>query len=519
MTTNQNSNRNSIAKITSGILALILAACSLSPAENTVTTETQPSLVPNTPTYTATASQTPTVESTATIEPSPTLVPTKSPEQVLVEFKESEEYKKGLEDYLNAMGLEAEAVTIQLVQKEINGQQIDFLEVEPNQDKLTPLQQKYIDVYKISPIAGLGENGEWSIYSAYPRNLADLNNLILEVPVVSSDKNVENIANQIFMSGELDSSVVFKNFSSADWKKLIANWDSIQAQLTSHKLPNDYKYDWSHADRVVNLAKSKNMSLRAQHLLWGGDVPDSIYNSGFKPDEIEKVAEFIVKARVVKYLNDINQWDIADEWAATVTYPHDKWPFWLDNLGFPEAISKVSDWVIEVDPNIEQVIIEDAMLYLPTNRSNWSSNFWTLLNYVKKNNLPVKRVGIENNFSVFNPPPLLKQQKELQRIFDLGFQSTSETTVVTGNDAGIWVYDRIQTPDDILLSQAQIYGDNLLVYLLVDSDQYGLGGISNATEWYTRAGIPNANSMILDKNLQPTPAFYRILQILYNNLP
>jgi len=78
MNTKPISKTNPNAKIISCILALILAGCSLSPAENTATTETQPSLVPNTPTYTATASQTPTAEPTATIEPSPTLVPTKS---------------------------------------------------------------------------------------------------------------------------------------------------------------------------------------------------------------------------------------------------------------------------------------------------------------------------------------------------------------------------------------------------------------------------------------------------------
>ena len=101
---------------------------------------------------------------------------------------------------------------------------------------------------------------------------------------------------------------------------------------------------------------------------------------------------------------------------------------------------------------------------------------------------------------------------------DMGFKVTSETTVVSGNPNAMWIYDPIRTPKDPLIEQANIYGDNLLTYLNLHADQYGLGGISNADEWYRRAGFTNANAMILDDNHQPTPAFYRLLQVLYSNL-
>jgi hypothetical protein len=163
MNTKPISKTNLITKTISGILALILAACSLAPAETTATIETQPSLVPNTPTYTATASQTPTVEPTATIEPSPTLVPTKSPEQVLAEFKESTEYKQGLQDYLDAMGLEEENVVITQEQRSINGVDYLFVNATPDKTILKEIQIKREVVYGTVPIFVAIKNleGNW----------------------------------------------------------------------------------------------------------------------------------------------------------------------------------------------------------------------------------------------------------------------------------------------------------------------------------------------------------------------
>lgn len=380
-------------------------------------------------------------------------------------------------------------------------------------------------------IAVQEENGEWRWRKPWPRMMADANELTLEVPMIASDKNVDKIANQIFLSGELDASIVFKYFTKNNWDKIISNWSVIQAQLDDGKIPEGFAYNWSSANEAIDYANTHNMTVRAQHLLWGGDVPDSIYNGNYTKEEIKMIAEFIVKTRVLQYNGIIDmkdkskdperkviQWDVADEWGATKTYPHDKWSFWLDNLGFPNAISDVSKWVTDANPDAEQVIIEDGMLHLPSDRNNWKSNFMNLLNFVLQNKIPIKRVGIENNFTVFNPPSASGQVAFLKTIMDMGFSVTSETTVVSGDPLAIWFYTPTQTPSQPLISQAEIYGDNLFAYLSLGADQYGLGSISNQSEWWKRAGVPNANSSILDNDYQPTPSFYRLMQILYNNL-
>ena len=58
-------------------------------------------------------------------------------------------------------------------------------------------------------MAEQGKNGEWGWSETWPRSLADINQLTLEVPMVSSDRNVEKIANQLLLTGETDASTIF----------------------------------------------------------------------------------------------------------------------------------------------------------------------------------------------------------------------------------------------------------------------------------------------------------------------
>jgi len=519
------------------LVNLVLSACAPASAP---TPTPAPSATPL-PTTTATPTSTPTATPTATPMPIPTIqvgnLSVPDPRVTNPELFDLRKPDAPIPQFVNAMKMAGIEITAEQVAQGITYEALKDKEGNPfvvAVYNLAPslFPEQYRDLAGPIPlmIAEKGEKG-WEWKEMWLRSLADANGLTLEAPMISSDRNVEKIANQLLLTGETDVSIIFKQFTQNHWRKIIDDWMNIKTQLDTGTIPEGFPYNWSLANNALDYARSHNMTVRAQHLLWGGDVLDSIFNGGFTREEIKMIAEFIVKTRVLQYngianpknpnkdiRRVINQWDIADEWAATVTYPHDKWPFWLTNLGFPNAIADVSRWVTEANPNAEQVIIEDAMLYLPSDRTDWRDKFMALLNYVKRNNIPVSRVGIENNFSVFNPPPESVQEVNLKTIMDMGFKTTSETTVVSGNDEGIWVYKRIKTPENPMLAQANIYGDNLQAYLNLGADQYGLGGISNASEWYIRAGINGANSMILDKNYQPTIAFYRLMQVLYQNL-
>ena len=509
--------------LTCTLFALLLSACG---NNQPVPPETVTSLPTNTPFPAATATSIPMVNVDGVQVPDPKvtnseLFDLKNPESPIVQFA-------------NAFGVKPEDVGTLTgqVKTGVDGKKIVFL-VTGDLTATTDFNELDTPLF----VAEQGKDGQWVWSPAWPIQLVKANGMILEAPMAASreidpaGKYFDKIANQVFLSGEDDASEVFRNFTSDDWRRVITNWPAIKTQLDHGNVPQGFTYNWINGNRAIDYAKSHGMTVRAQHLLWGGDVPDSIYSGGFTKDEVKLLAEFIVKTRVLEYngipdANDLSkdpgriviQWDVADEWAATESFQHDKWPFWLTNLGFPGAIADVSHWVSEANPNAEQVVTEDGILYLPKGNEIWKNNFAQLLNFIIQNKLPVKRVDIENNFTVFNPPDQKTEEQNLKAIMDTGFKVTSETTVVSGNPNAIWDYRPISTPKDPKIEQANIYGENLLTYLKVGADQYGLGGISNADEWYAKAGITNANSMILDNNHQPTPAFYSLLQVLYSNL-
>jgi len=148
------------------VLALIsLAACQVAAKTNpSIPQETVPVVSP-TPTIPITEVSV-VVESEATptvVEPTPTAEPTQTAEQALVEFKESAEYKQGLSDYLNAMGLQEENVTIAQEQRSINGVDYLFINANPDITKLSEVQLKRKVVYGTIPIfvAIRNQEGNW----------------------------------------------------------------------------------------------------------------------------------------------------------------------------------------------------------------------------------------------------------------------------------------------------------------------------------------------------------------------
>jgi hypothetical protein len=279
MNTKPISKTNPNAKIISCILALILAGCSLSPAENTATTETQTSLVPNTPTYTATASQTPTAEPTATIEPSPTLVPTKSPEQVLAEFKESAEYKQGLQDYLNVMVLEEEQVVVTLETKTINEVEYQFVVVSPDFSKLNDDQKNNGLRYESCPLLIFDEIGVRSV------KIRDLAGGFIGTTASYGDKDSRTFAyqNRLYDFGLVSLSAAFSN-----------------RYLNEHNNP-DY---WT------GIVSSNKQELKIKAMYYPKDVRSAFENFSGSQEELIEEADKHIKQRSRDILNYIVKYNM-----------------------------------------------------------------------------------------------------------------------------------------------------------------------------------------------------------------
>jgi len=180
-------------------------------------------------------------------EPTPIVEPAQTPEQALAEFKESAEYKQGLQDYLNAMGLEAENVAISEETKTINGQEYRFLVVNSGDVVSQSLSEEYKKLF--SPTALFEyRNGEWIKLS-----LGNANSRI-----------------RIASTGKYDLQSLIKEY----YGNYSGGWGHAMSQ--SH--PKEEIFNPSKILSEISLAHKIGPSYQAYHLVWGyqDQLPDWI---------------------------------------------------------------------------------------------------------------------------------------------------------------------------------------------------------------------------------------------------
>lgn len=332
-------------------------------------------------------------------------------------------------------------------------------------------------------------------------------------------QTVPTIANQLVIGFELDTQEVFKQFSIDEWKKVLADWDNVSKTLNAGKIIEGYRYAWDKADYMVSFAKQNRMSIRAQHLLWGADVYKTIrdgYQQGiFKKDDMERILEFMIKTRVIKYRGQIDEWDCVDEPAQHLLYQNfdRQTGFWYLIFG-SEIIDKSARWTQQADPTAKRCIVEDKILQ-PDTFPKQNAIFFDLLTHFKNASVPIERAGIECNFWIFRPPQKNMMLDTLRKIQELGFGiASTETSVVVGDvDPTSDFPKTVNEIKDRVAAQTAIYTDWADAYLQTGADM-GVANISDVDSWYNSIKHPETQAMILDADLKPKPAYFAILDAL-----
>lgn len=283
----------------------------------------------------------------------------------------------------------------------------------------------------------------WAWYKATLRDLANLNAMTMESIIGEHNAladPVEEVINRMIVAGELDFRWYLQNFRTDHWDHLLENWDSIMDRVNDGSSIQEFPFDTFGTRPMRRQANNYNLRVRAQHLLWGIDVIDSIRHGGYSNDEIEKIAEFAVKLRVNEFKDLIEAWDIADEVVNSHYYGGTTWNFWMNRLGgYKEMTLKVARWVKEVFPEAKLVIVEDHVLEDTFPQQPFQRNkFIDLLQFLKDNGVDDLGVVIENNFWIFDPPSFDGEEgipERLRRILDVGYPIVgAETTIVISDD-------------------------------------------------------------------------------------
>jgi endo-1,4-beta-xylanase len=325
-------------------------------------------------------------------------------------------------------------------------------------------------------------------------------------------------ANQFIIGFWLNIRWIFGAFNAepALWRSVLDNWGQIEETLNAGSVPAGYWFNWDPVEKDLAFARAHAMSVRAEALLWGADIPDSIRNGDFTNQELERLIKFMVKTRVNRYRGQIAVWDGADEAVTHMLIGHGQ-PngFWYDRLG-SEIIDKVFTWAHESDPDAKLMYVEDHAMESDTaNFRRIQQGYIDLLQHFQRAGVPVNMAGIENNLWIYAAPSKADMVATFRSMQALGFQvAVTEATVNIAKADPFWG-DRkvsIEAPNPLDL-QAMVYRDMLEACLEVGAD-FALGGQSDTYSWLAAVGHPETKAMTFNENNQPKPAYYALVDTL-----
>jgi endo-1,4-beta-xylanase len=331
-----------------------------------------------------------------------------------------------------------------------------------------------------------------------------------------------NIGNQIMVIDDLFFRYIFLRF---DFHKVLDNWADVQKQLENGIIPYEEEILWNpwrrgEAGGLFEIASQHKMEVVVDNLLWSADIPESLFSENFTKDELTKIAQYMLKAKMLRYKGKVTEWSVMSESVNRNLWGDSKSAFWERRVGYPEIVHLAFRWANEVDPSSQLNFIDDNILdaYTEDARQQSYRAFFELIDNLKQNQVPINGVSFENNFWVYAPPNAEKMLDTILKVQSMGYKvGHAQTTVVLSDKFPIEPGRprTVNAIDDKLLAQAKIYKDTFDVYSQTGSG-FGYFGVFDGDSWYKDLGVSDIDAapLILDENFNPKPAYFAILDVM-----
>jgi len=512
--------------ITVLLIALILTSCA--PATKVVPTETA----------VLTSTLTPVL-------PTRTITPTPATENI----SDSRDLPVWVDEFVHAYGGK---VTVNGV--EMNTSQLTD-EIRKNGDKFTQTKQVngnevlFLVVNGI-PLAMREGNGQWQ--EATMAKLGEFNGVEFESSLRLDGRKYQEFSKTsgkalgnspiVVLTTNLDVTRVFGDFSETDWQKVLDNWDNIQKDLSSGSVPSGYPYYWQWGldgmDADVVRAFGGNPQYRSQQLYEGGLRSDGEriqalkrFRAGRSKEQMLKLFEFVVRTRVIKF-PEIKRWDVSDEISSAYVMYRDNQVadvnFWglATGLKPSELTLKVAEWVKQDNPEAKTFITEADIFDTGNPVASAERNYFyeTYIPEIIQGNANHRIDGVigENNWWIYEPQDWSVISDRMDTLTSSGLEiGGAETMIVSGD---IPINDccgrhKLIHIDDPKIAQADMFAKWVSLYLDKGIKTIGFGNIDDFYAWTQDVGLPDANPTMFDIEFRAKPAYYAIVQVLYEHLP
>lgn len=323
----------------------------------------------------------------------------------------------------------------------------------------------------------------------------------------------------ITIDGQLNMEVLLPNGGEIQIINLILNGDDLSGVSEF--------FNWEASDQAVEYANSNGLKVQGHHIFVNWSSLTDAVKKGLRSGEIsydnyEKFLKVYVQTLVGHYNQQglkIDEWTVTNEVSGALLWSDDQ-DILRELFINRHLMTKLCVWVKEVNPEIRTIVSEDHLFENQT--SGLLHTFINLVSNSLAEGAPIDEIGIQNHLWIYSFPTEEEIDAALNRLDILGLpiSSTEVTISISKTDffsAGVGNRWDIDT-DKLLLEQAKSYK---LLFSKIQKN--ALFGFTDARSCFSDpnddAYDPTAKALILDEEIKTKPAYYAILQVLYEQLP
>jgi endo-1,4-beta-xylanase len=277
--------------------------------------------------------------------------------------------------------------------------------------------------------------------------------------------------------------------------------------------PEENKYSWDNADKIINYAVNNGMLIRGHTLCWHKQTPVWM----FKDHNMNKVTKEVLLARlkdhitqvVSRYKGKVYAWDVVNEAIDDDDSIYLRKSEWFKICG-EEYIEKAFLWAHEADPKA-QLFYNDYNTESPVKRDK----VYHLLKTLLDKGIPVNGIGLQGHWNIYNP-----DEKDLRDAIEK-YSSLGIKIQVTELDVSVYSSDESDPSDNVFnfeREKRQIEKYEMVFRVLRDYKSVITGvtfwNVSDKSSWLDNFPIRGRKNypLLFDQNLKPKKAYWEVVK-------
>ncbi len=267
--------------------------------------------------------------------------------------------------------------------------------------------------------------------------------------------------------------------------------------------PEENRYDWEPADKIVAFAQTNNMKVRGHCLVWHRQTPDWIFKDATKEVLLQRMKEHIT-AVVSRYKGKVYAWDVVNE-AINDDGSFRQSP-WYKIIG-EEYIAKAFQYAHEADPNAI-LFYNDYNTESPAKREAIIKLVQNLIDA----RVPLSGIGIQGHWSITSSATDIEETISALTLFHLPIQ-------ITELDISVYRDQSVPQSDyagDIEEKQTALY--KALFEIFRNNKKFitsvTFWNVSDKHSWLDNFPVKDRKNypLLFDQQLKPKKAYFEVVK-------